>query len=225
MSIEQFRRDYQIAPILLINGIAASAIHGQMSVLSLTEGQEDVVYASVDDYFAHFKPIPGGTIVDFSFAEYPFASMSMAANAAVQNALKFSLRMECPVRTGRNSYPAIQAIITRLQQQLTAHILAGGSFTVATPGVIYQNCLLTGVRDITSAADKKVQQAFQWDFIQPLVTQQAATQTYNNLYNKLANLLPVSNPPTNSGVSTSIGNAAANQPPSPVQGSGPISAD
>jgi len=216
MSMQEFKRAYQLAPILMVGGIAANLPNGQQTVLTLTEGSDSVIYPDDSQYFAHFKPLPGGTLVDFSAAEYPFASMNMAANAMLQNALKVSLSMTCPARTGSNSYPSILAIITRIRQQLTAHILAGGTFTVATPGNIYENCLLLALRDVSSAGDKKVQGAFQWDFVQPLITQQAATKSFNALYNKLANGLPTGDPPKNSGVSTVIGNAATNQPASPI---------
>lgn len=214
VSIQGFKREYQIAPILLVQGIATQLPNGQMTILTLTEGSDTVNYADDNEYFAHFEPLPGGTLVDFTPAEYPFASMNMAANAMLQNALRVSLKMQCPVRNNAHNYPALQATITRIQQQLTAHILAGGSFTVATPGFIYSNCLLLNVRDISNAGDKKVQGVWQFDFAAPLITQQAATQTFNNLYAKLAGGLPVGNPPTNSGIDTSIGNAQANQPSS-----------
>ena len=218
MSMIKFRRDYQLAPILLVGGIAnRTAQNGTMTILTLTEGSETVNYPNESDYFAHFKPLPGGTLVDFSAAEYPFASMNMAANAMVQNALKFSLLMTCPPRTNpRISYPSVQAIITRIQRQMTAHVLAGGVCTVATPATIYQNCLFLSLRDASSAGDKTVQNAFVWEFLQPLITQQAAEQVYNNLYNKLANGLPTSNPPTNSGLATSTGSTSTNQPASPT---------
>lgn len=213
MDMQTFKRAYQIAPILLVQGIAANLPNnGQMTILALTEGSDSVNYADDNEYFAHFEPLPGGTLVDFTPAEYPFASMNMAANAMLQNALKISLKMLCPVRNNAHNYPALQATVTRIQQQLTAHILAGGSFTVATPGFIYSDCLLLAMRDISNAGDRKVQGAFQLDFAKPLVTQQAAEKTFNALYAKLAGGLPVENPPRNSSVSTSVGNAASNQP-------------
>lgn len=216
MSIIKFRRDYQLAPILLVGGIAnRTAQNGTMTVLTLTEGSDSVNYPNESDYFAHFKPLPGGTLVDFSAAEYPFASMNMAANAMVQNALRFSMLMTCPPRTNpKNSYPSMQAIITRIRQQMTAHVLAGGVCTVATPATIYDNCLFLSLRDASSAGDKTVQNAFVWEFLQPLITQQAAEVVFNSLYNKLANGLPTSNPPTNSGVATATGSASTNQPSS-----------
>lgn len=212
MSLQEFKRSYQLAPIMLVGGIAANLPNGSATILTLTEGSDDVNYATDEEYFAHFKPLPGATLIDFSAALYPIFSMAMAANAMLQNPLKISLRMDCPARTGRNSYPGIQSIITRLQQQIQAHILSGGTFTVATPGFIYSNCLLLGLRDVSSVSEHKVQTAFEWDFFQPLITQAQAQQTYGNLMNKLAGGLPVPNPPTNSGLSTSIGNAQSSQP-------------
>lgn len=212
MDMQTFKRKYQLAPILLIQGIAANLTNGQMTILTLTEGSDTVNYADDNEYFAHFEPMSGGTLVDFTAAEYPFASMNMAANAVLQNALKFSMKMVCPARNNAHSYPALQATMTRIQQQLTAHILAGGSFTVATPAFIYTNCLLLNVRDVSNAGDKKVQGVFQLDFAAPLITQQAAEQTFNNLYAKLQGGLPVGNPPKNSSVTTSIGSSSANQP-------------
>jgi len=219
MSIQDFRRSYELAPILLMGGIASNATNGQMTILALTEGQDNVSYPNLGDYFAHFEPLPGGTLVDFSPAEYPFASMNMAANAMLQQALKISLKMICPARTDSNNYESIQSTITRIQQQLTAHILAGGTFTVATPATIYSDCLFTTLRDISNAGDKKVQGVFQLDFVKPLITLQAADAAFANLYAKLDGGLPVPNPPTNSGPSAAIGNATTNQP-APAQGSG-----
>lgn len=222
MSIQDFRRSYELSPILLMGGIASNATNGQQSILALTEGKEDANYPNLNDYFCHFEPMPGGTLVDFAAAEYPFASMAMAANAMLQQALKISLKMICPARTGANNYESIQAKITRIQQQLTAHILAGGTFTVATPATIYADCLLLNLRDVTNAGDKKSQGVFQLDFAQPLITQQAAAAVYNNLYAKLAGGLPVPNPPKNSGPAAAIGNSTTNQPvTSPTSATGP----
>jgi hypothetical protein len=220
MTIQQFKRSYQLAPIILVQGIAAKLKNGQMTILTLTEGSDSVNYADDNQYFAHFEPVSGGTLLDFTPAEYPLASMSMAANAMIQNGLKISMKMVCPARNNAHNYPALQATITRIIQQLTAHDLAGGSYTVATPAFIYANCLLLNVRDISNAGDKKVQGTFQLDFVQPLITQQAAAQTFNSLYAKLANNLPAGNPPQNSGLATSIGNAPANQPQTPAKTSG-----
>lgn len=223
MSRSQFRRDYQLDPITLVQGIAQNLPSGRMSILVLTEGSTDVGFVDESRYFAQFRPAPGGTLLDFGISEYPFASMAMAANAVVQNARSIAMIMDCPARTDGNSYPALQAKLTGFVQQLTTHILKGGTFDLTTPGYIYEDCLLRRIVDVTPAGDKKVQQRFQLEFYQPLITQQAAAAAYNNLYNKLANGLPVSNPPRNSGVSTVIGNAPTNQPQTPPSsGVGPV---
>lgn len=216
MDIQSFKRSFQIAPILLVDGIAAQRSGGQMSILALTEGSEDANYADDNAYFAHFKPLSGATLIDYSPAEYPYASQAMAANAMIKNALRFSLHMDCPARNNGHNYNDLQQTMTFLQQQLDLHNQQGGSFTVSTPAYVYTGCLLVALRDVTSTGDKKVQGAFQWDFVQPLVTAQAAEQVFNNLYAKLTGGLPTPNPPTNSGISTTIGNAPTNQPPSPT---------
>lgn len=223
MSIEDFRRQYQLAPILLVGGIAANAPNGQQTILSITEGSDDVNHGNdLSAYFAHFEPMPGGTLLDFSPAEYPLASMAMAANAMLQQPLRISMKMLCPARTDQNNYEALQANISGIQQLLTAHVQAGGTFTVATPATIYDNCLLVSFRDVTNAGDKKVQQAYQLDFVQPLVATATAEAVYNNLYSKMNGGLPVSNPPTNSGPSAAIGSATNSQPvKTPASGTGP----
>lgn len=223
MSIEDFRRSYQLAPILLMGGIAANAPNGQQTILSITEGSDTVNYGNnLSAYFAHFEPVPGGTLVDFEIARYPFASMAMAANAMLQKPLVISMKMICPARTDQNNYEALQATISGLQQLLTAHNLAGGTFTVATPATIYTDCLFKTMRDVTNAGDKKVQQVFQLDFEQPLVATAAAEAVYNNLYSKMNGGLPVPNPPTNSGPAAVIGSATNTQPvTTPGSGTGP----
>jgi hypothetical protein len=211
--LAQFQLSYQIAPIVLVGGIAAElGTNGQMSILQLTEGTSDPGFSDPNDYFAHFKPLPGSTLEDWSMAEYPFASFVMAANAMVQNALKFSLLMLCPARAG-NPYPEKSGTISGLKAALDAHISQGGTFNVATPAYTYTNCLLVRLSDVSSISDTQVQLAYQWDFVQPLITQAAAAQSYNQIYTKLAGQLPTPNPLTNSGPAVTVGNAPTLQPP------------
>ena len=213
-----FQRSYEIAPIILVGGIASNLPDGAMSILSLTEGAE-VTKADPDDYFAHFKVLPGGSLQDWGIAEYPFANMVMAANAVIQNPLRVSLEMLVPVKgapatsNNQRAYTLKQSRMTALKIMLDAHITQGGFFTVATPAYTYIDCLLVGLRDISSGGDKQVQLAYQWDFVQPLITQQAATSTLNNAYNKINGGLPTSTPLTNSGVQNTTGNTGGQSPP------------
>lgn len=200
-----FQRNFQIAPIILVNGIAANLPNGVMTILSLTEGSE-VVYSDVNQYFAQFKPMPGSTLEEWQIAEYPFASLNMAANAMIQMPLRISMLMLCPARDLYQNYVSKQSTITNMKSRLDQHILAGGTFTVATPSFTYSGCLLTALRDVSSSEGKQVQSAYQWDFVQPLITaNQNANPTQNGLYNQFTNGLPTSSVLSNSGVSNNIG--------------------
>ena len=205
-----FQRSYEIAPIILTGGLAANLPDGAMTILTLTEGSE-ANYGTIEHYFARFKVLPGGSLQDWGIAEYPFANMTMAANAVVQNPLRVSLQMLVPAKSNvpGNSYPFKSARMSAIKTKLDTHITLGGYFTVATPAFTYVDCLLVSMRDVGSGGDKQVQLAYQLDFVQPLITQQAATQTLNSFYNKLNGGLPTKAPLTNSSVSNSIGNTGS----------------
>jgi len=134
---------------------------------------------------ARYIVIPGGTLISNAIGTYPFANQQVAANALIQNPLNVSVMMIAPVRDA-GGYNSKLANFTSLQNALQAHNNAGGTYNVATPAFIYTNCLLTAMQDITSGETKQKQVIFQWDFIQPLLTQQAATSAYNALYAKVS---------------------------------------
>ncbi len=221
MTIPQsFKLQYQFAPIVLVGGIAQQySDNGEISILQITEGSDSVVYENDDDYFAHFRLMPGGTLIDWTPQEYPYASMVMAANAMVKNALRFSMAMRCPVRTNANNYAALQQKLTYLQSRLDQHISQGGTFNVLTPGFIYLDCLHSKLIDVTPASATVGQTEFQWEFVQPLVTQGAAQQVFNNQYAKMQNGFPINGPLSNSGPANVIGSPASNQPASPSNSS------
>ena len=201
-----YERQIALAPICLIGGIAENLPNKAMSILQLTEGDENVVYPRNDSYFAHFKVVSGGTLQEWSPAEYPFASMVMAANAVIQQPLKVSLMMICPAKAGtnddgyRNNLVDRATKISNLKFQLDNHIASGGTFGVNTPSYYYNNCLLTSLVDMSVQSDKQVQYMWQWNFVQPLITQSQASQVYNDLYNKMAQGVPVQDPVENSGL-------------------------
>ncbi len=212
--ISQFQRSYEIAPIVLVNGIARNMTNGQMSILALTEGRLYLTktYTSINQYFARYKIMSGSTLQHWEIAQYPFLNMVMAANAVVQMPLRVSLMMLCPAQTNTNTYAEKTATISSLKINLDAHISQGGAFHVATPGYTYQNCLLTELKDVTQNGDKQVQLAYQWEFVQPLITTSQAIQQLNAIYAKLSGGLPTPDPVTNSGKSNVIGNNLFQQP-------------
>lgn len=210
---------FQISPIILVDGIASSTLGGMLPIIALTGQAAGFVQGalsgglSTNDFFARFVPIPGSTLVNQTVATYPFANQAIAANATIQQPLTISLRMIAPVKDDAG-YLTKLAIWTALQNSLVAHNAAGGTYTIATPWYIYTNCLLTAVTD-TTGGDTKQQQIFaQWDFVQPLVTQQQADAAYNSLMSKLNSGAQVSAPATGtsfwSSTATAVGSAAQN---------------
>ena len=182
-----FTAAYEIAPIWLVGGLA-DYVGGYVPITLLTE---IIDYPGLvnKEFFAHFKPLPGGTLAKWQVAEYPFANFATAANAVVQQPLEISMLMVCPAQTG-GGYLFKQAILTAVQFAIQKHITTGGTFTVITPAFTYANCLLTGIRDITPAGDKQVQYMFQWDFVQPLITSSQSQSILGNLMDKVSNGLP-----------------------------------
>lgn len=184
-----FKLAYEDSPIILQDGLAQFMPGGVLPVIFLTE-MFDLPGVLAGELFAHFKPLPGGTLQEWAVAEYPFANLQMAANAVVKQPLKISMLMACPAQNN-GGYVLKQAMLTALKIGIEAHVLAGGSFTVITPAFTYTNCLLTGIHDVSSPSDKQVQYMFQWDFVQPLITQSGAEQVLGSLMSKFSNGLPV----------------------------------
>ena len=182
-----FSAAFEIAPIWLVGGLA-DYIGGYAPVTLLTEIL-DIPGIENGEFFAHYKPLPGGTLTKWQVAEYPFANFATAANAVVQQPLDISMLMVCPAQT-RGGLILKTAILTALQFGIEKHISTGGTFTVLTPGLIYPNCLLTSIRDISPPSDKQVQYMFQWDFVKPLITASQSQSVLGTLMNKVSNGLP-----------------------------------
>jgi hypothetical protein len=182
-----FEAAYQVSPIILQDGVA-EFVGGYLPITAVTEIL-DVPGWTGGQFFAQYRPLPGGTLEEWQVAEYPFASFQTAANAVVQQPLKVSLQMICPAQNG-GGYILKQAILSALKYILDQHILSGGSFTVITPAFTYTNCLLTSLRDISSPSDKQVQYMFQWDFVQPLITASGAQSAFSSFLKNVGNQLP-----------------------------------
>jgi hypothetical protein len=178
---------YEIAPVWLQGGLA-KILGGYAPVTLLTE-MFDIPGIESGEFFAHWKPLPGGTLAKWQIAEYPFANFATAANAVVQQPLEITMLMVCPAQNG-GGYILKQAMLTALQLGIQSHISTGGTFTVITPAYTYANCLLTEIRDITPPSEKQVQYLFQWSFQQPLVTASAAESLQNTVMEAITNGLP-----------------------------------
>ena len=191
-----YKLAFEISPIILVGGIAAAAPMNVLPLVLITEAGNFVTGilsggadGNLDGFFAHFKPVPGATLVDNEVGHYPFANQAVAANAIIAQPLRISLRMDCPVQ-GPGGYTARLAVMTALRAALALHTSQGGLFAVATPSCIYTSCILRSLRDVTTGEGKQVQIAWQWDFEQPLVTLSGAEQALNTLMNKIGGRTP-----------------------------------
>lgn len=206
-----FKLGFEICPIFLQGGVAQFVPGGILPIVLLTEavnlplglltGSENV---ELDDFFAHYVPIPGATIIANMISEYPFANQAVAANALIASPLDISLRMICPAK-GRLGYPAKLATMLLLQNTLSQHNRSGGTYTICTPSYFYTNTIMLEMRDITGGETKQAQAEWQLSFRKPLLTVEAAQTSQNGLMRKLSNGTQIDGQPAWSGADTNIG--------------------
>ncbi|WP_230492471.1 hypothetical protein [Martelella alba] len=151
-------------------------------LVGLLSGTVDV---DLDSYFCKFYPLPGSTMINNQIGQYPFANLTVAANAILAQPNNVSMLMSCPVNTS-GGYITKFVTINALQAALSQHCSLGGTFIVATPSYVWDNCILTRVTDVSGSASKQPQQQWRFDFEQPLITQAAAEQVLNNLMSKIS---------------------------------------
>ncbi len=189
---EMYKLGFEISPVILCGGIAQAIPGGMLPIVALTQSSSFVTgllggainLTDLDKYFCHWRPVQGATMVDYEIARYPFANQVVAANALLAQPLRVSLVMEAPVNENTGAMTKL-VTMSALQSVLQAHSNLGGTFIVATPSVIYSNCILRVVRDITSGNDPLPQRSWIWDFEQPLITDNGAEQAVNNFLNKI----------------------------------------
>jgi hypothetical protein len=216
-----FQLAYELSPIFLTNGAATNMPGGLFPIISITEAANFVAGVlsgaeiSLDNFFAHFRPLPGAGLINQNIAHYPFANQAVAANATIQNPLRISLLMTCPVRN-ELGYPLKLATMTALQTVLQQHNASGGTYTVITPSYYYTNCLLSNLTEVGDSDGKQVQVNWRWDFEQPLLTQQSAQQAQNSLLNKISGGAKIEGNPSWSGLSQSVGQTPSIAAPSVV---------
>lgn len=211
VSREIFKLAYQISPIILTGESSVTQLMpgGMLPIIALTEGinfargllqgAEDI---PLNDFFAHFTPLAGATIVDNQVGTYPFANQKIAANAIIAQPTTISLRMDCPAR-GPGSMLTRLATMSAIKAAVERHSTSGGTFIVATPSYIYTGCLLTGLRDTTTGQSHQTQISWQWDFIRPLLTLEQAEGAFSTMMAQIQGQLPTTG--TWSGIFDSIG--------------------
>lgn len=220
IGIAAFKLAFQISPIFLTNGIATQiggqiggqlgglVSNGALPIVALTEASNFVLNLisgssiTLDSFFAHWQPLPGSTLLDLQIGTYPFANQTVAANATISQPLTLSYLMRCPAR-GAAGYLAKLGTMVALQSSLTQHAQLGGTYTCITPSAFYPNGILTSVRDVSDAQSHQVQNAYQFDFTFPLLTQEQAQAAQSSLMGKLTSQTMLSSSPSWSGTGIS----------------------
>jgi hypothetical protein len=221
-TISQVQLLYQLTPIWLQNGIASSIPGGAylpiLSILNyevwaaLQIGSGSTVVAddwNFENAFAIFQTAPGGSLVRQSIAEYPFANLNVAANAALRNPLNISMIMMTPMKE-ESAWAMKQARMSNLKAVLDVHNNLGGTYIVFTPGYIYNNMAMTDLTDVSTAASPLPQNTWRWDFTAPLISMQDIYNVESNLIQKLTAGLQTTGQLTSAvtalGISASVAN-------------------
>jgi hypothetical protein len=193
-----FEVGFQLSPIILTNGIAANIPGGMLPIIAITQAANFTLgllngTSPIDQnqFFANFRPLPGSTLINNEIGDYPFANQATAANAIITKPLSLSMIMDCPANQP-GAYTAKLATFSALKAALDTHNNLGGTYTVATPAYIYTNMILLQLRDVSRTDTKQVQNAYQFDFIKPLLTEEQATTALGSLMQKISGGLPTS---------------------------------
>jgi hypothetical protein len=196
----QYDLAFQVSPIILQGGIAASAQGGSLPIIALY-GQLGLFTSGTTDpnaFFARYLPLPGSTLLSFTVGMYPFANQQVASNAIIQQPLTLSLLMIAPVNQP-GGYLSKLATFTALQNSLRNHNISGGTYSVATPAFVFNSLLLTGMTDVTHGESNQQQIEWQLDFVQPLLTLDSAAAAQANLMQKVTSGAQIIGTPSWSG--------------------------
>lgn len=189
---ELYKLGFEISPVILCDGISQGIPGGMLPIVAITQSASFVSgllggsaqLTDMDKYFCHWRASQGGTMIDYDIGRYPFANQAVAANALLAQPLRIPMLMDAPVNDNTGAMTKL-VTLSALQMVLQAHANLGGTFIVATPGLIYSGCILRTVRDVTSGSEPVPQRQWLWDFEQPLVTNSAAEQATNNYLSKI----------------------------------------
>jgi len=189
-----YKLAFEKSPIFLTGGIATYVTGGVLPIIAITQGMNILTgglsaITNLDSFWASFFPLPGAQLQNNSIGHYPFANQVVAANSIIVQPLTVSMRMNCSIRNGGGMITKIMTS-TALKIALDNHKLQGGTFTVLTPSFLYQNCILTQMKDITTGESRQYQTDWQLDFEQPLVTMTQAQYYQNSVMNAATSGVP-----------------------------------
>ena len=205
-AVAAWKLAFELSPIILSNGLVNGFPGRMLPIVAITEilnfplgllsGGSNV---GLNNFFAHFRPLPGSSLLTQDVARYPFANSNIAGNATVEVPPVVSFIMTA---TAQNSFGYWErlGVITALRETLKKHNNSGGTYTLVTPSYIYTNCLFRDMRDASSQETKQPQNAWQLDFEKPLLTLEDAEAAQNGLFSMISAGLNTGSNPTWSGL-------------------------
>lgn len=202
---------YELSPIIFTGGIASGIPGGMLPIVAITEALNftDGLLSGgsnldFENFFAHFWPLPGSSLIDNRLGEYPFANQAVAANAIIAQPLVLSFRMVCPAK-GASGASFKTATMMALQSSFKQHNQQGGTYTCVTPAGFYPNGIMIGMRDTSATEDKQAQNTYQIDFRFPLLTLQDAIQAQNSLMSQITAGTQINGQPSLAGYQQNVG--------------------
>ena len=189
-----FKLAFEISPILLCDGLAASIPGGVLPIAVITEGigiANGLLLGNgfnLDQLSTRFYPSAGTTLVVQDVAQYPFLNQATAANAVIQKPNRVVMEMKRPASTTNGGYVSKGLTFMALKTALDKHNQLGGTYTVLTPAFIYTGCLLQTFTDVSGFSDqnKQVQHTWSLEFIQPLLYVSQLDSVMNGLMKKIS---------------------------------------
>lgn len=214
-----FRLGYEISPIILVEGLAKNIPGGMLPIIAITEALNQISSLinsgggqNLDNFFAHYVPLQGSSLISQQIATYPFANQATAANAVMTTPLGIGMLMHVPIRQ-KGGYALKFATMNALQYALSYHNANGGLYHIVTSAFLYLNCVMLNMVDVTGNSEShQAQQTFQINFQKPLVTSADAQQAQSSLMSKLTGETPTDG--SWSGTPSTIG--------APLSGATPI---
>lgn len=197
---QAFKLAFEISPILLVDGIASGIPGGIMPIAVLTEGvgiADGLLHGDIGTGpTAHFTPMAGTTLVQQDIGSLNFYNMLTAANAVIGKPNRIVMQMLRPASTQDGGYAAKGLAFTGLKLALDKHNQSGGSYVVMTPAFIYTGCLMRSMTDVSGFTEKnkQVQDLWQLDFEQPLLTISQLDAALGDMMSKFESGMPPSFP-------------------------------
>lgn len=214
-----YKLGFECSPIILTGGVA-TLIPGQMlPIIAITEPLNmlngllsGTTILDLDKVLCHYRPNAGTELIKQEVATYPFANQTVAANSVIAQPKRVSMQMHCPAQEEGALFFKL-GILTALQKVLETHNASGGLYIIATPGKIYTDCVMVSMTCNDGSETEQTQYAWNFEFIQPLISSADAASAQSSLMAKLTGQTQVTSP-TWSGTSTAAATPGGLQLPS-----------